>query len=312
MMGGKVTKQFSQGVVPDWERYRTKGQDMQREGARPRKKVNQPKSGQAIANCLTNKSLRKIAVQVSSEFPWFEDLDALWKDNPAFAPKTFSSVPGKDCAGGLHVLTQPKCKQTSCTTGKQVASHPANSSTTADDSMVHSQAKGKERASNFEPNDTSHPTTSQFFSNTNPNLNDINTDLDNINTDLDNINTDLDNMDTDLDDFNADNLLDKGVPPTLIGGHDPPYDHTYDNFDPALEECNPRNWNDGGEEMEVKVDNEEQDNTELVIFCISQLVDGVLARNPQEEAGVGNHKMNTTQMNKHNSFNMNKYNNSCE
>ncbi|KAG2348482.1 hypothetical protein BDR05DRAFT_995867 [Suillus weaverae] len=48
-----------------------------------------------------------LQAQVASEFPWFEDLDVLWKDNPAFSPKTFSSAPGKDCAGGLQALTQP-------------------------------------------------------------------------------------------------------------------------------------------------------------------------------------------------------------
>lgn len=51
--------------------------------------------------------LEQITAQVASEFPWFEDLDALWKDNPAFSPKTFSSAPGKDRAGGLQALTQP-------------------------------------------------------------------------------------------------------------------------------------------------------------------------------------------------------------
>ncbi|KAG1804181.1 uncharacterized protein BJ212DRAFT_1304394 [Suillus subaureus] len=170
------------------------------------------------------------------------NLDVLWKDNPAFAPKTFSSIPGRDHTGALHVLTEPKCKQTSHPTGKQVASHPANSSATTDDSMVHSQAKGKERAPNFEPNDTPYPTASQTPSNTNPNLN--------------NIDADLDNMDTD-------NSLDKGVPPaTFIWGHNPPYDPTYDDSDPALEECDLRNLDNSTEELEMEVDNEEQDDTQ--------------------------------------------------
>ncbi|KAG1866352.1 hypothetical protein C8R48DRAFT_772450 [Suillus tomentosus] len=98
--------------------------------------------------------------------------------------------------------------------------------------MVRSQAKGKGRAPNFEPNDAPHPTTSQDLSNTNPNL---------------------DDMDADLDDMYADNLPDKGVPPaTFIGGHNPPYDPTYDDFDPALEERDTRNWDDGAEELEME------------------------------------------------------------
>ncbi|KAG1759237.1 hypothetical protein EDD22DRAFT_849403 [Suillus occidentalis] len=57
---------------------------------------------------LTKDNLQdQITVQVASEFLWFKDLDALWKDNLVFSPKTFSSTPGKDCAGGLQVLTQP-------------------------------------------------------------------------------------------------------------------------------------------------------------------------------------------------------------
>ncbi|KAG2073942.1 hypothetical protein BDR04DRAFT_1116039 [Suillus decipiens] len=76
---------------------------------------NQPKFGHTVTNCLTYVFTKKILVsggkqitaQVASEFPWFEDFDALWKDNPAFSPKTFSSAPGKDCAGGLQALTQP-------------------------------------------------------------------------------------------------------------------------------------------------------------------------------------------------------------
>ncbi|KAG1903182.1 uncharacterized protein F5891DRAFT_1185816 [Suillus fuscotomentosus] len=245
---------------------------------------NQPKFGQAIANCLAylrgkykaatdrfgmtgagvnpldplsqvnlrgkfyfklfklSDQARTITAQVLSEFTWFEDLDALWKDNPAFAPKTFSSIPGNDRTGALHALTQPKHKQTSHPTGKQVASHPANSSATADDSMVRSQAKGKGKAPNFEPDDAPHPTASQDLSNTNPNL---------------------DDMDADLDDMYTDNSPDKGMPPaTFIGGHNPPYDPTYNNFDPALEERDTRNWDDGAEELEMEVDNEEQDNTQ--------------------------------------------------
>ncbi|KAG1901150.1 uncharacterized protein F5891DRAFT_1187851 [Suillus fuscotomentosus] len=185
---------------------------------------------------------RTITAQVSSEFPWFEDLDALWKDNPAFAPKTFSSIPGNDCAGALHALTQPKHKQTSRPTSKQVASHPANSSAAADDSMVCSQEKRKRRAPNFEPNDAPHPTASQDLSNTNSNL---------------------DNMDADLNDMYADNSPGKGMlPATFIGGHNPPYDHTYDDFDPVLEERDTGNWDDGAEELEMEVDNKEQDNTQ--------------------------------------------------
>ncbi|KAG1803285.1 uncharacterized protein BJ212DRAFT_1487075 [Suillus subaureus] len=148
----------------------------------------------------------------------------------------------KITAGALHALTEPKHKQTSYPTGKQVASHPANSSATTDDSMVYSQAKGKERASNFEPNDAPHPTASQTLSNTNPNL---------------------DNMDADLNDMDANNSLNKGVPPaTFIWAHNPPYNPTYNDPDPALEECDPRNWDDGTEELEMEVDNEEQDNTQ--------------------------------------------------
>lgn len=239
-------------------------------GTRYAVEANQPKFGQAVANRLaylrgkykaaTDRfgmtgaginpldplSKVNLRAQVSSEFPWFEDLDALWKDNPAFAPKTFSSVPGNDRAGALHALTQPKRKQTS---RKQVASHPANSSATADDSMVRSQAKGKERAPNFESNDTPYPTASQTCSNTNPNL--------------DNMNTDLDNMESNLDNMNTDNLLGGGVPPaTSIGGHNPPYNPTDDDFDPALGEHDPGNWGGDAEELEMEVDNEEEDNTQ--------------------------------------------------
>ncbi|KAG1812014.1 hypothetical protein EV424DRAFT_1542320 [Suillus variegatus] len=35
-----------------------------------------------------------LLAQVLSDFPWYEDLDEIWRDNPAYAAKTFSSAPG--------------------------------------------------------------------------------------------------------------------------------------------------------------------------------------------------------------------------
>ncbi|KAG0691674.1 hypothetical protein DFH29DRAFT_1010493 [Suillus ampliporus] len=43
--------------------------------------------------------------QVILEFPWYEVLHELWKNNPAYAPKTFSSAPGADHAGDMMALT---------------------------------------------------------------------------------------------------------------------------------------------------------------------------------------------------------------
>jgi hypothetical protein len=56
--------------------------------------------------------LQEIIERVSINFPWYDALDALWKGNPSFAPKTISSVPGVDHAGGMAALTKGKGKQT--------------------------------------------------------------------------------------------------------------------------------------------------------------------------------------------------------
>ncbi|KAG2050475.1 hypothetical protein BDR06DRAFT_1023281 [Suillus hirtellus] len=42
--------------------------------------------------------------QVVSEFPWYKVLNDLWKNNPAYAPKTFLSAPGADHASDMLAL----------------------------------------------------------------------------------------------------------------------------------------------------------------------------------------------------------------
>ncbi|KAG1808651.1 uncharacterized protein BJ212DRAFT_1484904 [Suillus subaureus] len=98
---------------------------------------NRPKFGQAVANCLAY-----LRGKYKAAIAWFgmtgagvNPLNPQAKDNPAFSLKTFSSVPGKDRAGGLHMFTQPKTK-------------PIASS-----SVVCLQPKGKERALDFDPDD---------------------------------------------------------------------------------------------------------------------------------------------------------------
>jgi len=56
--------------------------------------------------------LQEIIEQVSIDFPWYDALNALWKGNPSFAPKTILSAPGVDHAGGMAALTKGKGKQT--------------------------------------------------------------------------------------------------------------------------------------------------------------------------------------------------------
>ncbi|KAG1775878.1 hypothetical protein EV702DRAFT_1233268 [Suillus placidus] len=51
-----------------------------------------------------------LLAQVLADFPWYDDLDEIWRDNPAYAAKTFSSAPGTDHAGDLKALTQPTNK----------------------------------------------------------------------------------------------------------------------------------------------------------------------------------------------------------
>ncbi|KAG2742980.1 hypothetical protein P692DRAFT_20879120 [Suillus brevipes Sb2] len=51
-----------------------------------------------------------LLAQVLNDFPWYEDLDEIWRDNPAYAAKTFSSAPGTDRAGDLQALVQPTSK----------------------------------------------------------------------------------------------------------------------------------------------------------------------------------------------------------
>ncbi|KAG2030612.1 hypothetical protein BDR03DRAFT_986979 [Suillus americanus] len=50
--------------------------------------------------------------QVVLEFPWYEALDDIWKHNPAYAPKTFSSAPRVDYASGMIALSNHKGKET--------------------------------------------------------------------------------------------------------------------------------------------------------------------------------------------------------
>ncbi|KAG2367605.1 hypothetical protein BDR07DRAFT_1372743 [Suillus spraguei] len=47
-------------------------------------------------NPLDAASGKNLQEQVVADFPWFDALDALWKGNPAFAPKTILSAPGID------------------------------------------------------------------------------------------------------------------------------------------------------------------------------------------------------------------------
>ncbi|KAG1820425.1 uncharacterized protein BJ212DRAFT_1297821 [Suillus subaureus] len=50
--------------------------------------------------------------QVISQFPWYEALNEIWKNNPAYAPKMFLSAPGADHLGGMIVLmSKCKCKE---------------------------------------------------------------------------------------------------------------------------------------------------------------------------------------------------------
>ncbi|KAG1856334.1 hypothetical protein DFJ58DRAFT_727166 [Suillus subalutaceus] len=37
-----------------------------------------------------------LLAQVLNDFPWYEDLDEIWRDNPAYAAKTFLSAPAKE------------------------------------------------------------------------------------------------------------------------------------------------------------------------------------------------------------------------
>lgn len=70
--------------------------------------------------------LQNFTEQVLIDFPWFDALDALWKGNPAFAPKTISSVPGIDHASNLAALTKGNSKD------KQAAPPPDPSSLAGD------------------------------------------------------------------------------------------------------------------------------------------------------------------------------------
>ncbi|KAG2342373.1 hypothetical protein BDR05DRAFT_949032 [Suillus weaverae] len=71
----------------------------------------------AGVNPLDASGAKNLREQVLIEFPWYDVLDGLWKDHPAFAPTTISSAPGVDHASGLMALTQGK--------GKGKDQHPA-------------------------------------------------------------------------------------------------------------------------------------------------------------------------------------------
>ncbi|KAG2067986.1 hypothetical protein BDR04DRAFT_1158488, partial [Suillus decipiens] len=77
-------------------------------------------------NPLDATGAKNLREQVVIDFLWFDALDALWKGNPAFAPKTISSVPGIDHASNLAALTKGSGKD------KQVAPPPDPSSLTGD------------------------------------------------------------------------------------------------------------------------------------------------------------------------------------
>ncbi|KAG1887636.1 hypothetical protein F4604DRAFT_1674827 [Suillus subluteus] len=61
-------------------------------------------------NPLDASGAKNLKEQVLMEFPWYDVLDGLWKDHPAFAPTTISSAPGVDHASGLMALTLGKGK----------------------------------------------------------------------------------------------------------------------------------------------------------------------------------------------------------
>ncbi|KAG0707170.1 hypothetical protein DFH29DRAFT_995237 [Suillus ampliporus] len=48
----------------------------------------------AGVNPLDASGAKNLQEQVLIEFPWYDMLDGLWKDHPAFAPTTISSTPG--------------------------------------------------------------------------------------------------------------------------------------------------------------------------------------------------------------------------
>ncbi|KAG1807035.1 uncharacterized protein BJ212DRAFT_1485892 [Suillus subaureus] len=56
--------------------------------------------------------------QVLADFPWFDALNALWKGNLVFAPKTILSAPSVDHTSGMATLTQGKGK------GKEIVPPP--------------------------------------------------------------------------------------------------------------------------------------------------------------------------------------------
>ncbi|KAG1858299.1 hypothetical protein C8R48DRAFT_775245 [Suillus tomentosus] len=74
---------------------------------------SQPNTSNNLLAMLFNfylMNLSKIHLeQVVSEFPWYEALNDLWKNNPVYAPKTFSSAPGADHTSDMIALTS-KCK----------------------------------------------------------------------------------------------------------------------------------------------------------------------------------------------------------
>ncbi|KAG1837665.1 hypothetical protein F4604DRAFT_1692097 [Suillus subluteus] len=68
----------------------------------------------AGVNLLDASGAKNLREQVMMDFPWYDVLDGLWKDNPAFAPVTISSAPGIDHASGMAALISGKGKPPPC------------------------------------------------------------------------------------------------------------------------------------------------------------------------------------------------------
>ncbi|KAG1817869.1 hypothetical protein DFJ58DRAFT_850277 [Suillus subalutaceus] len=64
----------------------------------------------AGVNPLDASSAKNLREQVLQEFPWFDVLDGLWKDNTAYTPTTISSALRIDHASGMVALTAGKGK----------------------------------------------------------------------------------------------------------------------------------------------------------------------------------------------------------
>ncbi|KAG2040830.1 hypothetical protein BDR03DRAFT_1007614 [Suillus americanus] len=90
--------------------------------------------------------------QVLLEFPWFDMLDGLWKDNPAYALTMISSALGLDHASGMAALTAGKGKGQQIVPPPPVPSHIDEDSAEIPDVFLNNipgpvaQGKGKEKA----------------------------------------------------------------------------------------------------------------------------------------------------------------------